>query len=156
FGIGCAPLVVAPRTTRGTIAKSVFMAEDLGCRAGVVAVRSRGLREYEMKPLTSPDVAKGTTEQESSFVFVVDDDVSVRESLELLILSAGFPPRTFASAGDFLASPRIVAPSCLVLDVHLLDQSGLDLQRCVSADRMDMPIIFITGYGDVPMTVQAM
>jgi FixJ family two-component response regulator len=109
-----------------------------------------------MKPLTSPGAAKGRTEQDSPFVFVVDDDISVRESLELLILSEGWNPRTFASAGDFLASPRILAPSCLVLDVHLPDQSGLDLQRYVSADRMDMPIVFITGYGDVPMTVQAM
>jgi FixJ family two-component response regulator len=89
-------------------------------------------------------------------VFVVDDDVSVRESLELLIRSAGWQPETFASAQEFLARPPVFAPSCLVLDVNLPDLNGLDLQKRVAADRIDMPIIFITGYGDVPMTVQAM
>jgi len=89
-------------------------------------------------------------------VFVVDDDVSVRESLELLIRNAGWQPETFASAQEFLARPRVLAPSCLVLDVALPDLNGLDLQKRVTADRIDMPIIFITGYGDVPMTVQAM
>ena len=89
-------------------------------------------------------------------VLVVDDDVSVRESLELLIGSAGWQPETFASAREFLARPRVLAPSCLVLDVTLPDLNGLDLQQRVAADRLDMPIIFITGYGDVPMTVRAM
>lgn len=90
------------------------------------------------------------------FVFVVDDDVSVRESLELLIRSAGWQAKAFASASEFLAHPRTFAPSCLVLDVSLPDLNGLDLQNRVAADRSDMPIIFITGYGDVPMTVRAM
>jgi FixJ family two-component response regulator len=89
-------------------------------------------------------------------VFVVDDDVSVRESLELLIQCAGWQPETFASAREFLAHPRVLVPSCLVLDVSLPDLNGLDLQKRVAPDRVDMPIIFITGYGDVPMTVQAM
>ena len=89
-------------------------------------------------------------------VFVVDDDVSVRKSLELLIDSAGWRPETFASAQEFLSRPRVLAPSCLVLDVALPDLNGLDLQRRVAVDRIDMPIIFITGYGDVPMSVQAM
>ena len=89
-------------------------------------------------------------------VFVVDDDVSVRKSLELLIDSAGWRSQTFACAEEFLACPRVLAPSCLVLDVNLPDLNGLDLQKRVAADRIDMPIIFITGYGDVPMTVQAM
>src|SRR6201986_1812081 len=89
-------------------------------------------------------------------VFVVDDDVSVRESLELLISSAGWQPETFVSAQEFLSRPRVLVPSCLVLDVNLPDLNGLDLQKHVAADRMDLPIIFITGYGDVPMTVQAM
>jgi len=88
-------------------------------------------------------------------VFVVDDDVSVRESLELLIRSEGWQAETFQSAQEFLVHPRVIAPSCLVLDVTLPDLSGLDLQQRV-IDRTDMPIIFITGYGDVPMTVQAM
>jgi FixJ family two-component response regulator len=91
-----------------------------------------------------------------SIVFVVDDDVSVRESLELLIRTAGWQPETFASAKEFLARPRVPTPSCLVLDVSLPDLNGLDLQKRIAADRGDMPIIFITGYGDVPMTVQAM
>ncbi|QOY85627.1 response regulator transcription factor [Paludibaculum fermentans] len=89
-------------------------------------------------------------------VFVVDDDVSVRESLELLIRHAGWQPEIFGSAQEFLAQPRLAVPSCLVLDVSLPDLNGLELQKRVAADRMDMPIIFITGYGDVPMTVQAM
>jgi len=88
-------------------------------------------------------------------VFVVDDDVSVRESLEGLIQSEGWDVETFASAQAFLGRPRVLVPSCLVLDVTLPDLSGLDLQKRL-ADRSDMPIIFITGYGDVPMTVQAM
>jgi FixJ family two-component response regulator len=88
-------------------------------------------------------------------VFIVDDDISVRESLESLVLSAGWQAETFASAEDFLARPRVVAPCCLILDVQLPDLSGLDLQKRV-VDRIDMPVIFITGYGDVPTTVQAM
>jgi len=89
-------------------------------------------------------------------VFVVDDDVSVRESLEPLIRSEGWEPQTFASAPEFLAYPRAVVPSCLVLDISLPGLNGLDLQKQVAAERPDMPIIFITGYGDVPKTVQAM
>ena len=89
-------------------------------------------------------------------VFVVDDDVSVRESLEPLIRFAGWQPEVFASAKDFLSRPRELAPSCLVLDVNLPDLNGLDLQRQIAADRLDMPIIFLTGYADVRMTVQAM
>jgi FixJ family two-component response regulator len=88
-------------------------------------------------------------------VFVVDDDVSVRESLELLIRCAGWQPELFASAQEFLARPRVLAPSCLVLDVSLPGLNGLDLQKRI-ADRIDMPIIFITGHGDIPMSVQAM
>ena len=89
-------------------------------------------------------------------VFVVDDDVSVRESLELLIRCEGWQPTMFASAQEFLDYPRVHIPNCLVLDVSLPGLNGLDLQRLVAGDRTDMPIIFITGYGDVPMTVQAM
>jgi FixJ family two-component response regulator len=91
-----------------------------------------------------------------SIVFVVDDDISVRESLELLIEFAGWQPETFASAEEFLAHPRMATPSCLVLDVSLPALTGLELQKLIGADRVDMPIIFITGHGDVPMTVQAM
>jgi FixJ family two-component response regulator len=88
-------------------------------------------------------------------VYVVDDDVSVRESLELLIEHAGWKPQVFASAQDFLSRSRGAVPSCLVLDVTLPGLTGLELQERL-ADRTDMPIIFITGYGDVPMTVRAM
>ena len=97
--------------------------------------------------VTMPDV--------TSIVFVVDDDVSVRESLELLIRTAGWRPETFASAQDFLSRPRPTVPCCLVLDVTLPGLSGLELQKQL-AERTDMPIIFITGHGDVPMSVQAM
>jgi FixJ family two-component response regulator len=93
--------------------------------------------------------------RDTPVIFVVDDDVSVRESLELLILSAGWQPETFDSAEEFLERSRIDGPSCLVLDVTLPNLNGLDLQRRIT-DRSDMPVIFITGYGDVPTTVQAM
>src|SRR6266550_6867896 len=89
-------------------------------------------------------------------VFVVDDDISVRESLELLIRNAGWQPELLATAQEFLAHPRVLAPSCLVLDVTLPGLNGLELQERIAADRTDMPIIFITGHGDVPMSVQAM
>ena len=92
----------------------------------------------------------------SPIVFVVDDDISVRESLELLIKFAGWQPETFSSAEEFLARPRSLTPSCLVLDVSLPELNGLELQKLIAGDRIDMPIIFITGHGDVPMTVQAM
>jgi FixJ family two-component response regulator len=91
----------------------------------------------------------------TAIVFVVDDDVSVRESLELLIKTAGWQPETFGSAQEFLARPRATDPCCLVLDVTLPGLTGLELQEQL-AERMDMPIIFITGHGDVPMTVRAM
>jgi len=89
-------------------------------------------------------------------VFVVDDDISVRTSLELLIDSAGWQSETFPSAQAFLHRPRAVGPSCLLLDVSLPDLDGLELQKRVASDRTDMPIIFISGHGDVPMTVRAM
>ena len=89
-------------------------------------------------------------------VFVVDDDVSVRESLEVLISCEGWQPETFASPIEFLSYPKALVPSCLVLDVSLPGFSGLDLQKRVAVERTDMPVIFITGRGDVPTTVQAM
>ena len=89
-------------------------------------------------------------------VFVVDDDVSVRESLELLIENESWRAQTFASAQEFLNCPRALVPSCLLLDISLPGLNGLDLQKRIAVERTDMPIIFITGYGDVPKTVQAM
>ena len=99
---------------------------------------------------------RSPTSHATPIVFVVDDDISVRESLESLIRCAGWQPETFASAQEFLSRPRVLAPSCLVLDVTLPDINGLELQKRVAVDRIDMPIIFMSGYGDVPMTVQAM
>jgi FixJ family two-component response regulator len=89
-------------------------------------------------------------------VFVVDDDPSVREALESLVVQAGWRPQVFESARDFLAYPRALVPSCLVLDVTLPGLNGLELQSAIAGDRTDMPIIFITGHADVPMTVKAM
>src|SRR5262245_58251670 len=94
--------------------------------------------------------------QQQPIVFVVDDDISVRESLELLIKFAGWQPETFQSAKDFLSRPRTTIPCCLVLDVSLPDLNGLELQKLIASERTYMPIIFITGHGDVPMTVKAM
>jgi CheY-like chemotaxis protein len=101
--------------------------------------------------LTLPPVSQATP-----MVFVVDDDVSVRESLELLIRCEGWQPQTFASAKEFLDRPRSLGPCCLVLDYSLPDLNGLELQRRVTIECLDMPVIFITGHRDVPMTVQAM
>jgi FixJ family two-component response regulator len=101
-------------------------------------------------------VSKSSTPRTTPVVFVVDDDVAVRESLELLIRSAGWQPETFETAREFLSRPRVLAPSCLILDITLPDLNGLDLQRLIAADRLDMPVIFISGHGNVPMTVQAM
>src|ERR1700689_1670509 len=89
-------------------------------------------------------------------VFVVDDDVLVREWLELLIQSAGCRAETFACAEEFLSRPRVLTPSCLILDVMLSDLNGLDLQERIAADRVDMPIIFFPGAHDISTTVRAM
>jgi FixJ family two-component response regulator len=89
-------------------------------------------------------------------VFVVDDDISVRNSLEWLIRFEGWKAETFSSAQEFLARPRVFAPNCLVLDVSLPGLSGLDLQKRIGDDRGEMPIVFITGHGDIPTTVRAM
>jgi FixJ family two-component response regulator len=101
------------------------------------------------------ECASRLTPASAPMVFIVDDDICIRESLESLVRSAGWQAETFASATDFLARPRVGVPSCLILDIQLGDLSGLDLQKRV-IDRTDMPIIFVTGYGDVPTTVQAM
>src|SRR5229473_5271982 len=93
---------------------------------------------------------------ENSFVFVVDDDRSIRESLQNLIRSAGLEVKTFASAREFLTSPRAKGLSCLVLDVELPGLSGLDLQEELAKADIQIPIIFITGHGDIPMSVRAL
>src|ERR1700745_818509 len=104
----------------------------------------------------SSELGSAPMQVASPIVFVVDDDVSVRESLELLILNEGWQVETFASAQEFLERPRAALPSCLVLDVSLPGLNGLDLQQQISSERNDLPIIFITGHGDIPMTVRAM
>jgi FixJ family two-component response regulator len=103
-----------------------------------------------------PEVGASLMSDNRPIVFVVDDDVSVRESLELLVRAEGWQPEIFASAQEFLGRPRVLVPSCLILDVSLPGLNGLDLQKRIASDRMDMPIIFITGHGDIPMSVQAM
>ena len=113
-------------------------------------------RPYTVSPSTAaPGIEVVTMADVTPIVFVVDDDISVRESLELLIKSAGWRPDLFASAEDFLSCPRVGSPCCLVLDVKIPGLGGLELQQQL-AERTDMPIVFITGYGDVPMTVRAM
>jgi FixJ family two-component response regulator len=91
-----------------------------------------------------------------SIVLVVDDDISVRESLEHLLRYEGLDVETFVSAQEFLNRPPVTVPSCLILDISLPGLNGLDLQKRVAVERHEMPIIFITGHGDIPMTVQAM
>ncbi|HTW45053.1 MAG TPA: response regulator transcription factor [Acidobacteriaceae bacterium] len=107
---------------------------------------STGVDELRPAPVSQP----------SQIVFVVDDDISVCESLELLIRHAGWQAETFTTAQEFLDRPQSAVPCCLVLDVSLPGLNGLELQKRVAVERPEMPIIFITGYGDVPMTVQAM
>src|SRR5579871_1840186 len=100
------------------------------------------------RPKTMPDARP--------MVFVVDDDVSVRESLEAMIALSGWRPRVFDSAAAFLAFPAATGPCCLILDIGLPDVNGLDLQALIAGERSHMPIIFLTGYGDVPTSVRAM
>jgi FixJ family two-component response regulator len=113
------------------------------------------LFRHRQQGLQAGSAMSSATPQDRPIVFVVDDDISVRESLELLIRFEGWEPETFASAHEFLARPRVLTPHCLVLDVSLPDLNGLDLQKLV-ADRVDMPVIFITGHGDIPVAVRAM
>jgi FixJ family two-component response regulator len=109
-----------------------------------------------MSAASAPGRPSSTPEATTPIVFVVDDDISVRESLEMLIRCEGWQPKTFASAKEFLDQPRAGVPSCLVLDISLPICTGLQLQERIADERADMPIIFITGHGDVPKTVQAM
>ena len=121
---------------------------NLGLNIAEFRHRQQGLRTDSTMSSNRP--------QDTPTVFVVDDDVSVRESLQLLISLAGWRPETFASAHEFLARPRLTGPSCLVLDVSLPDLNGLEVQTRMAADRVEMPIIFITAYGDIPTAVRAM
>lgn len=89
-------------------------------------------------------------------VYVVDDDVSLRESLQAIVAESGFHPEVFASAQEFLSHSRLPLPGCLILDVSLPDLNGLEVQRLMGTDQTALPIVFITGHGDIPMSVQAM
>jgi FixJ family two-component response regulator len=109
-----------------------------------------------MSVAKTPAESKFSSNDSTPVVFVVDDDISVRESLELLIGTMDWRAETFASGQEFLDRPRLLVPSCLVLDVSLPGLNGLDLQERVATQRTDMPIIFITGHGDVHMAVRAM
>jgi FixJ family two-component response regulator len=121
-----------------------------------ISTGNNARRAYTVSsPIAARSSEVATMPDAPSIVFVVDDDVSVRESLELLIGIGGWRPETFASAQDFLSRPRPTVPCCLVLDVKLPGLNGLELQKQL-AERADMPIIFITGHGDVPTSVQAM
>jgi FixJ family two-component response regulator len=113
------------------------------------------LFRYRQRGIHADSAMSMAALQETPTVFVVDNDISVRESLESLIRFEGWRPEVFASAREFLARPRALTPSCLVLDVSLPDLNGLDLQKLV-ADRTGMPVIFITGHADIPTTVRAM
>jgi FixJ family two-component response regulator len=106
--------------------------------------------------LARGDLKSPTMSHDTPSVFVVDDDSSMRKSLASLIGNAGWQPVTFESAQEFLSHPRVLVPSCLILDVTPPGLNGLELQKRVARDRTDMPVIFITGYGDVPMMLQAM
>jgi FixJ family two-component response regulator len=119
------------------------------------AVISQGPR-MSSTHLFSPALGASVMADVTPIVFVVDDDVSVRESLQQLIRCKGWQPRAFASAQEFLARPPALVPNCLILDVSLAGLDGLDVQKRVSIERPEMPVIFITGHGDVRTTVQAM
>ena len=93
---------------------------------------------------------------EKAQVFVVDDDPRIRSMVERMLLAAGYAPRGFPSAGELLECPTLSMASCLILDVKLPDLDGLELQRRLQEDSWAPPIVFITGYGDIPMSVQAM
>jgi FixJ family two-component response regulator len=109
-----------------------------------------------MSAVSLPGRSMQSPSSTPSIVFIVDDDISVRESLELLIGSQGWQAETFESAKEFLDRTRVLVPSCLILDVSLPGLNGLELQKRVAVERTEMPIIFITGHGDVPMSVEAM
>jgi FixJ family two-component response regulator len=125
---------------------------------------SRGYATGRLDGTVSPAQAKTRPEEsvperahiDQAIVYVVDDEPSIRNSTKELLESVGLPVQTFASAQDFLGSDRPDVPGCLVLDVRLPGLSGLDLQRELARMSNPVPIIFITGHGDIPMTVKAM
>jgi FixJ family two-component response regulator len=142
FGRRCEPSHASPTGTVVFVADAKHPVRELPIAGSSPEFRRK--LEVAPMPLASP------------IVFVVDDDVSVRESVELLIRKEGWQAKTFISAEEFLDCPRASVPNCLILDVSLPDLNGLELQKRVATERTEMPIIFITGCGDVPKSVQAM
>jgi FixJ family two-component response regulator len=123
--------------------------------------RSPDLKPSGAETIKSPQspgakLSSRRIEPSSPIVFVIDDDISVRESLELLIRKQGWQPKIFSSGQEFLESTRVLVPNCLLLDLSLPGLNGLDLQKRIVTERAEMPIIFITGHGDVPKSVEAM
>jgi FixJ family two-component response regulator len=116
----------------------------------------RGAKTTKSPQPVKAEVKSRRIEPSSPIVFVVDDDISVRESLDLLIRKQGWQPKIFSSGQEFLESARVLVPNCLLLDLSLPGLNGLDLQKRIVIERAEMPIIFITGYGDVPKSVEAM
>jgi len=121
------------------------------------------VKQDEKHPECACDSAVSATEQaptemlqSTPIVFVVDDDFSVRESLGPLICTEGLQPKMFGTAREFLAHPRVLVPNCLVLDFLLPDMNGLEVQKRIAFEREEMSVIFVSGCGDVPMTVRAM
>jgi FixJ family two-component response regulator len=115
----------------------------------------RSTLERSMPPLGC-EAAIGPAADETPIVFIVDDDISVRGSLELLVSSVGWIPQTNACGREFLSRPRAKVPNCLILDLNLSDLNGLDVQKLICAERTETPIIFVSGFGDVPISVEAM
>lgn len=147
------PKVCGTATSVMPTVASEGMPPDIGL---VERTRAWGPGEGAVHVMSSSGPRPALAADATPIVFVVDDDASVRESLDLLIRSAGWQPETFASGPDFLARPRLHGPCCLILDIAMPAVDGLELQKRVAFERPSMPIIFVTGHGDVPRTVQAM
>lgn len=149
--------ILARRLAKDLVVKSAIV--DIAFRWSYVfctTTLAPSSRRKHMYRIISAMIDASATSLGLPTVFVVDDDVSVRESLELLITSAGWQPLLFESAQSFLDAPPISMPSCLVLDVNMPGLNGLDLQSMISVSGKKMPIIFVSGFGDVPMTVRAL
>jgi FixJ family two-component response regulator len=123
---------------------------------GSITTLSSGRHAVQSAPAVGRELKSQGTSNSTQVVFVVDEEPSVRKSLDLLIRSQGWRAATFASAEAFLAHRRALVPSCLILDVSRPGLSGLELQKRVAAERPDMAVIFVTAKGDVPTTVKAM
>ena len=153
---------VTPVQTRGTPLLQTGMARVKGAMPASMDFQEHrhrlglGLTRDGPSIHTAANTASSSEADGAPIVFIIDDDVSVRESLVDLIRISGWRAEAFGSAAEFLDRPHAPAPSCVVLDLHLPDLSGLELQRRIAADRNEMPVIFLTGHSDVPIAVRAM